>query len=52
MILEPVKIMPILNQGRFAQTSFPAKKIKEAGGNVRERIRQCDLVLVRKNKPK
>src|SRR6202521_1217773 len=47
-----MKIMPILNQGRFAQTPFPAEKIKEARNSVRERIRQCGLLRLRKNQPK
>ena len=52
VLLQPMKIMPVLNKGRVAQTSFPAEKIKEARNNGRERIRQCGLVRLWKNQPK
>jgi hypothetical protein len=52
VVLKALKVMPILNQGRFAQTPFPAEKIKEARHSVRERIRQRRLARLRENQPK
>ena len=39
VILKPLKIMPVLNEGGLTQTAFPPEKIEEAGNLIREWLR-------------